>query len=821
MTKKFKVSEQSSPALKTAVYFFIFGFFWILLSDRFVHQIAINQEIENQMQTYKGWFFISITTLLIFFVVKEQVKVIIKLKNKLSMSEARYKKIAEITNDVVWYTDPEGVILLINNACEKVYGIPAEKMIGKNFSNFVPKELMESTRQYFYEQLKKGNNPAEIETEVIHNDGHSVFIKNSISTIFNEHGEIIRHEGNSTDITKQKQYEKSLLNSKEKLELAMSGGEIVMWEFWCDTKKLTINQNEHKILGYDLDDPKNNYQNIVELSHPDDLELVERAFGQKGYNSDGNIEAEMRLKHLDDSYRWIASRGKISEWIGQKPLRIMGVLMDTTTKKELELNLKNLVNIYSSFIKYSSEGIYLFEMNQPMSTELPVEEQIRRLYNDGYIRTCNEAFAKMYGHTNINGMIGTDQKTLHGSDDTPENIQLIKNFIANGYRIVDEVTFESDIHGNRLYISNSVTGIIENGYLLRTWGIQRDITTQIIAQQKLEESEKRYRLLFETNPVPLIIFAATDFMLLDANEATTSLLNYSKDEIQHLSIDKLRPELSGLSIHDISQIIEKETSKNIETELISRSGIKIPCEIKLDRINYQNADALLGAINDMTAIKEAEKLVIQSLIEGADSERTRVSKEIHDSLGQSLTAANLNLNAVKQDVAKLGGKTTEKFDIGLNFLKIAIEDSRNIAHNLMPKALEDFGIVLSLKSLFNQIEKSTGLIIKFYENLNSHLRFDLNIELNLYRITQEALNNTIKHSGATIVFVQLMLHTDEIIYTFEDNGKGFDKPSIMNANKGIGLKSIANRAKAMSGHFDIDTNQNSGTTITIIIPFDA
>jgi PAS domain S-box-containing protein len=819
MIKKIRLSEYSRPAVKTAVYFFIFGFFWILLSDSVVHQIAINQEMENQMQTYKGWFFIFITTLLIYWMVKNQLKVIINLKNKLSESEEKYKKLAAITNDVVWYTDADSTILFINNACEQVFGKKATEMIGKKFTDFVPPEEAIDYQSVLNSQLAMGINPVEMESKITFQTGQTVFIKNNINVIFDENGTIIRFEGNSTNITKQKQYEKSLLNSKEKLEMAMSGGEIVMWDFSFDTKQLTINQHKHKILGYDFNDPAENYRLIADLIYDEDRNMISQIFGESNYEKDGYLEAELRMKHKDGNFRWITSRGKVSEWNNQKPSRIMGILMDTTTQKELELNLQNLVNIYSSFIKYSSEGIYLFEMREPISIDLPVEKQVKKLYSSGYIRTCNEAFARMYGHSSVDNMIGTDQKTLHGSDDIPENIQLIKNFIANGYRIVDEITYEADINGNRLYISNSVTGIVENGYLLRTWGIQRNITSQIIAQQKLEASENRYRLLFETNPVPLIIFKAGNLKILDANEAATILLDYPKTEIVNLTLDHILSAQSELTKLVISEIKEKEVSKNIESEFVSKTGIKIPCEIKFDSIMIQNDKAILGAINDLTAIKNTEKLVIQSLIEGADNERTRVSKEIHDGLGQSLTAANLNLNAVKTQIAQLEIKNIEKFETGLSFLKTAIEESRNIAHNLMPKAIEDFGIILSLKSLFNQIEKSTGLKIDFYENLNSHFRFDMNVELNLYRITQEALNNVIKHAGATEVFVQLMLHPDEIIYTFEDNGRGFDKTLVGNANKGIGLKSIANRAKAMSGHFDIDTSINGGTTLTIIIPF--
>jgi two-component system, NarL family, sensor kinase len=93
-----------------------------------------------------------------------------------------------------------------------------------------------------------------------------------------------------------------------------------------------------------------------------------------------------------------------------------------------------------------------------------------------------------------------------------------------------------------------------------------------------------------------------------------------------------------------------------------------------------------------------------------------------------------------------------------------------------------------------------------------------NVELNLYRITQEALNNVLKHANAGKIFVQLLLHKQEIIYTFEDDGKGFDLPVLSPGSKGMGIKSINNRVKAMSGIFEIDSSPGKGTALTIQIP---
>ncbi len=695
-----KISAYTKPALRIAIYYFIFGFLWILLSDILVHQVSVSNRMEQNLQMYKGWFFILTTTMLIFFMVKQQMTLVIKLKNKLLKSE------------------------------------------------------------------------------------------------------------------------RQLIENKQRLELAMHAGEIGLWEYWHSGNRLIVNENWKEILGIEITTGENSAEMINGLVHPDDVAHLEKAFRNPVKGNNKYIKSEFRMKHTDGTYRWITSKGKVVEWDDDKPKRMLGAIVDTTEKKHLELELKTLVDLYSSFIKYSSEGIYLFEMNKPMPLSLPVKEQINRLYHDGYIRTCNDAFAKMYGYQNGEEMVGIDQQTLHGSDNDPKNIDLLLRFIKSGYRIMNDVSKEIDKDGNSLYISNNVVGIVENGYFLRTWGSQRNITSQILAQQKIEESEISYRLLFETNPVPLAIFNAVNFVSRDINQAFKSLLEYNKSDLTLLTLWNLRPDVADLTREKLQELIIKELSQNIEMVLKSKSGKSIPCEVKIDQIDYYGELAILVAINDITEVKNAEKMVIQSLIQGTDNERSRVAKELHDGLGQSLTAASLNLNSLIPDIGKLGEKNKEKLENGIKFLRTAIEESRNIAHNLMPKAIEDFGIILSLKSLFNQIEKATELNINFYENFGEKLRLDMQVELNIYRITQEAINNVIKHANASEVFVQLMVHPNEIIYTFEDNGSGFDKIITNTGKKGIGIKSMYNRAKAMSGDCDVESSKGEGTTITIVIPIE-
>lgn len=935
----------SAVAGKTAFYFFIFGFLWILLSDNILHYIIQDYETETRLQTPKGWFFILITSIFIYHIVKRQFKTIVDLNHKLKTSEtnlsailenigegiirtdsgnviteinnvakrltgfqesealgksldqvfitvddeeesinqvwmsknginpkgktvrlisknekeykilrridklvddsgnetgtivafkdvteeieknkaliesgSRLRALLEASHDLIWMCNPEGVITYINDASRKIYKLNPEEMIGRSFSDFLKQSLFDHHSKSFAENMSKGRLQLDFEGEIINKDDEVIYVNDNVVAIVDEKGNLQAILGATKDITGKKKAEKELLEGKERLELALAAGDLATWDFVLSSTTLVVNDLYKEMLGLNMQGNLISMESFFQLIHADDIQLITQSLQQAISFEKEKFNIEFRMHHADGSVKWIHSMGKVAERDNQNMVvRLIGTNQDITVRKNLEFELQRWVKIYQSFIKYSGEGIYLYELDKPMPLDLTVDEKIYRFYHEGRIVICNDSFARMYGYDHSGEMEGIDLKTLHGGDKKPENINFLVKFIEANYRVMHEISTENDKSGRTIYISNNAVGIIENGHLLRVWGSQLDITDQVEAHEKLESSVVLYRLLFETNPVPLIIFDIDNFRIYDANKATEELLGFLHDEMLKMNIRDIRPNVSMYNDSELFDIISGELTRNTEYHYKLKSGKLIQVAVKSDQIDYGEKRAVLAAINDVTSLREAEMKVLQSLIEGEDNERRRVAKELHDSLGQSLTAASLNFDSVGNNLALLDPARAENFKTGMTFLNLAIEESRNIAHNLMPKAIEDFGLVLSLKSLFNYIEKTSGIDITFYENLAGY-RLNQQTELNLYRITQEALNNVMKHAAATKIFVQIMLYQTEIIYTFEDNGKGFQMDKLKARKTGMGISSIHNRVLAMSGTFDIDSSTGGGTSITIQIP---
>ncbi len=225
---------------------------------------------------------------------------------------------------------------------------------------------------------------------------------------------------------------------------------------------------------------------------------------------------------------------------------------------------------------------------------------------------------------------------------------------------------------------------------------------------------------------------------------------------------------------------------------------------------------MTGTMKDATQEKLQKEHEISLILTTEDKERQRIATELHDSLGQNLTATSMYLEAIKKDIMELAGDSQDSYNKGMNFLNEAINESRNIAHNLMPKAISDYGYEVSVKSLIHQLKAGAKTEIHFFCNLNGE-RLDPKMELGLFRITQEGINNILKYAHAEKCFIQLLKHDDILVLTIEDNGVGFDLGKI-NSQNSFGLTSIRNRTTSLSGICSIDSQVDGGTSITVQLP---
>jgi len=216
--------------------------------------------------------------------------------------------------------------------------------------------------------------------------------------------------------------------------------------------------------------------------------------------------------------------------------------------------------------------------------------------------------------------------------------------------------------------------------------------------------------------------------------------------------------------------------------------------------------------NEELKDKEAlhQKKMLSATIESQEKERSRIASNLHDSLGAQLSTVRLN-------VLMHGQKHSESLEFAENVAELladTIQEMRKISHDLLPGALESYGLLSAWKELIHQIDDATPL----RTNLRSEgtvFRMSGDRELALYRISQELINNTIKHAKAQHIHLSIAWGEEQLSMVYEDDGQGFDTEE---NNAGLGMYTLQSRAQSLGGELTMVSHPGAGMKCTVTIP---
>ncbi len=279
-------------------------------------------------------------------------------------------------------------------------------------------------------------------------------------------------------------------------------------------------------------------------------------------------------------------------------------------------NLRESEERYRAFIANSSEGIWRFELEQPIPVNLPENEQIDMLYRFGYLAECNDAMARVYGYETADQIVGARIGDLLPRSD-PWNIAHIRAFRRSGFKLTDSESHEVDRYGNTRYFLKNLIGIVENGAVVRAWGTQRDITERKEAEEERRESEERYRLLTEISPDGVFI-AGVDGTVHLANQSMQRMLGVKPEQVIGRNFWDFFPPRCVNKYRDCLTDLMADTPPEgrIEIALRRDDGRILPVEVSAVRFDWKGRRFAQFVIHDISQHKHAE------------AERERLLKEI-------------------------------------------------------------------------------------------------------------------------------------------------------------------------------------------------
>ncbi len=212
-------------------------------------------------------------------------------------------------------------------------------------------------------------------------------------------------------------------------------------------------------------------------------------------------------------------------------------------------------------------------------------------------------------------------------------------------------------------------------------------------------------------------------------------------------------------------------------------------------------------------INKQQSITAREVLKAEERERKRIATDLHDGVGQLLSASLMNLNSffARLHITKENDPNAGKI---LGLVADSYEELRAISHRMMPKALEKSGLETAVEELITGIHGSRLAVTFEAHGLNERLEED--VETVLYRVIQESVNNVIKHANAKSLHIQISREADGISATIEDDGKGFDSRKLKHS--GIGLKNMNSRVQFLHGTIDIDSHPGKGTLVAVFIP---
>jgi PAS domain S-box-containing protein len=266
---------------------------------------------------------------------------------------------------------------------------------------------------------------------------------------------------------------------------------------------------------------------------------------------------------------------------------------------------------FGAFIRNSSEAIWLFELDDPVPTAWPPAEQIDAIYRGAYLADCNEAMARLYGFQRAEEVIGIRLGELMPRED-PANLAYLHAFIAAGYQLNDAESVERTKDGKTKYLLNSLHAAVKNGTILRAWGTSRDITPIREAEERLRESEGRFRLIFESATDFAILTTDIENRITSWNVGAGKMFGYHPDDILGRSAEILfipEDRAKGDPQKETKTAAEKGRAPN-ERWHLKKSGERFwGSGYMMPMRNAQGSvSGFLKIMRDNTAAREAEEL---------------------------------------------------------------------------------------------------------------------------------------------------------------------------------------------------------------------
>ncbi|HEX6692848.1 MAG TPA: PAS domain-containing sensor histidine kinase [Burkholderiales bacterium] len=335
---------------------------------------------------------------------------------------------------------------------------------------------------------------------------------------------------------------------------------------------------------------------------------------------------------------------------------------------------------------------------------------------------------------------------------------------------------------------------------------------------KLDPHEGRYRMLFESSPLPMWVFDAGTLRYLAVNDSAVRLYGYSREEFLLMTVEDLRVPGEGEAFREFLRRESGTVHRGLFRHL-KKTGELIDVESVGHFVRWRGRDARLVMINDVTErlrIQMRLRALSQRLLEVQEDERRSLARDLHDDIGQALTALKIQL----ESLAKAGEETPRRVDECVETTRHTLERVRQLSLSLRPLQLDDLGLVAALRS---HLDRQAGLggLAPHFDSGEAPPQLPPEIETACFRVAQEAITNVLRHARARNLWLRLFTAGDRLALSVRDDGGGFDPEAARRraaAGGSMGLAGMEERVAIAGGSIELRSAAGQGTVLLATFP---
>jgi len=420
--------------------------------------------------------------------------------------------------------------------------------------------------------------------------------------------------------------------------------------------------------------------------------------------------------------------------------------------------------------------------------------------------------------------------------DAEELQQMLARLHHEGVVREYEITMQKK-DGSIVPMDISISLLKNNGSTIGSVCVARDLSERKKNEQELKRARDELRCYSQDlerqvrertraitsilNYTPAVVYLKDRYSRYKlVNPRFEELLGIKNEDIHGKSDHEILPTpmADQFTAHDL-RVLQESRALQVEEQIALPDGLHTYLSIKFPIYHESGApEGLCGISTDITELKKAQeqlRLLSGSIMAGQEKERTAIARELHDELGQILTALRLDAVWLSDRLKGQDKQAAARSLTMCNLIDKTIDEVRGMAIRLRPGMLDDFGLLDALDWYTKDFSKRTGITCRFSQD--SMIDVDDLVATAAYRITQEALTNVARHAFATQVRISLKVKNQDLLLTVKDNGCGF-KPQNLENSHCLGLVGMRERAALVGGSLDLQSRPGKGTRVQFLLP---